>query len=412
MKNPFKIIACDLGPNIFWEDVLLSIKLLFNPKKNGIEIKNLEEKFSQKFGTEAISFNSGRTSLMAILKSLGLQNDDEIAIQAYTCVAVPDAILWSGYKPIFIDIDESNFNLDPRDLEKKITKNTKAVIIQHTFGIPAPIKEIVKIANKYKLFIIEDCAHATGVKHDNEYLGKFSDAAFFSFGRDKMMSSVYGGMVITQNKILAERIKQYQEKLEFPSKKWIIEQLFYNPLIFVIVQTYGFFNFGKIIHLLSKKLKLLSKAVIELEKKGGKPEYFPKKMPASLARLALSQFERLDIFNVKRLNFNKYYQEELRDLPIANPAFNYPLLRFTIKTNERDKIKIFAQKFGIYLDTWYDQPVAPKGTDFNAVGYKINSCKVAEEVAKESLNLPVNPNLSKKDIEKVVAVLNKYYAKS
>lgn len=409
MRNPFKIIACDLGPNVFLEDVLLSIKLLFNPKKDGVEIKNLEKEFSNRFNAKAISFNSGRTSLMAILKSLGIENGDEIAIQAYTCVAVPDAILWSGYKPIFIDIDENNFNLDPKDLEKKITKNTKAVVIQHTFGIPAPIKELIEIAKKHKLFIIEDCAHATGIKYENKYLGKFSDAAFFSFGRDKMISSIYGGMVITQNNILAEKIRKYQNELEFPSKKWIIEQLFYNPLIFIIVQTYGFFNFGKIIHFLCKKLKLLSKAVAEIEKKGGKPKYFPKKMPASLAKLALSQFERLNSFNTKRLDFTKYYQEQLKNLPVKNHLFNYPLLRFTIRTNERDKIKLFAKKFGIYLDTWYDQPVAPKGTDFNAIGYKINSCKVAEKISKESLNLPVNPNLSKNEIKKVVDVLKKYY---
>lgn len=410
MKSPFKIITCDMGPNVFLKDVLLSLSFLFHKKQGSNNMRLLEKRFSQKFDAEAISFNSGRTSLMAILHSLGLVEGNEVLIQAYTCVAVPDALIWSGCKPVYVDIDENNFSLDPKNLERKINKKTKAIIIQHTFGIPAQLEEIIKIAKKHHLYIIEDCAHATGVKYHDKYLGRFGDAAFFSFGRDKMLSSVYGGMVITENQVLAKKLKKYQDTLEYPSNIWVFEQLLYNPLVFIIIQTYKFLSLGKFLHFLVKKLGILSKAVQENEKKGGKPEYFPKKMSEQLALLALSQLERLDLFNSKRLDMCKYYQEELTSLPFKNPPSNYPLLRYIIRAAERDKIRLFVRSFGIYLDSWYDLPIAPKGTDFKAIGYTAGSCPTAEKVAKESLNLPTNPNLSKEGAKKVVEVLRRYYA--
>lgn len=412
MSSPFKIITCDMGPNVFLKDALLSLLLLFHREENSNSVKILEKKFSQKFNSQAIAFNSGRTSLMAILHSLGLKEGDEILIQAYTCVAVPDAIMWSKCKPIFVDIDENNFNLDSKNLERKITKKTKAIIIQHTFGIPAQLEEIIKIAKKHHLYIIEDCAHATGVKYHDKYLGRFGDAAFFSFGRDKMLSSVYGGMVITENQVLAKKLKKYQDNLELPGNVWVFKQLLYNPLVFIITQTFKFLYFGKLLHFLGKKFGALSKAVQETEKTGGRPEYFPQKMPTSLAKLALSQLERLDSFNTWRLDISRYYQEELAGLPFKNPPPGFSLLRYVIKAKDRDKIKIFAKNFGIFLDSWYDLPIAPKGTDFTAIGYIANNCPIAEKVAEESLNLPTNPNLSKEGAKKVVEVLRRYYAQN
>src|SRR5581483_4013141 len=113
--------------------------------------------------------------------------------QAFTCVAVPNSVLWTGAKAIYADIDETG-NLDPKDLEKKITKKTKAVIIQHTFGIAANMDAIQKVLKGKKIILIEDCAHALGASYKGKKLGTFGEFAFFSFGRDKVISSVFGGM--------------------------------------------------------------------------------------------------------------------------------------------------------------------------------------------------------------------------
>ena len=286
---------------------------------------------------------------------------------------------------------------------------TKVLVVQHTFGIPARMEEILRIAKTHKLFVIEDCAHATGLKYKNKLLGTFGDAAFFSFGRDKMISSVFGGMAVTADKILASKIKEYQKSLEFPNTFWIFSQLIYSPLIFLIVQTYQLFYFGKVLHFLTKKLNLLSKAVANIEKKGQKPTYFPKKLPSSLASLALLQLGRLDEFHLSRLEAVNFYSK-LGNLPITYPPRDIPLLRYTVLTKDRDKIKNFMKRYGVYLDTWYDSPIAPKDTDFSAIGYSLGSCPMAEKLAKESLNLPTNPNLSEKEIQYVANVLQKYYA--
>lgn len=407
----FKIIACGLGPNIFFKDVILSIWQLFNFSNQQNERDRLEEEFSRKYRF-ACSFNSGRSALLAILKSLNIDPGLEIILQSFTCVAVPDAILWAGLKPVFVDIDEKNLGINVEDLEKKITQKTKAVIVQHTFGIPANLDQILAIAKKHNLIVIEDCAHALGVRYKSKLLGSFGDFAFFSFGRDKMISAVFGGMATTRNKTFAQNLKKYQQSLEEPSWLWTFYQLIFNPLMFIIVQTYYFLYFGKLIHFLSIKLNLFSKAVAPGEKKGYKPKYFPKKMAPQLAILALFQLKRIESFNNHRLALTKIYQDQLKSMPLEFFNFNVPFLRFIVFTKDRDKIKNFMLRFNIFLDSWYDAPVAPKDTDFSAISYKIGSCPVAEKLSKLALNLPTNPNLSEADAKSVVTRIKEYYAQN
>ena len=175
-----KTVSISLSPNTEKDDVNLAIKERFKKsKKNYIEIfeNNFKKHLSFKY---VFSLNSGRSALMLILKALDIKAHDEIIVQAFTCNAVINPILQKKAKPIYIDVDKT-LNIDPKKIEARITKKTKAIIIQHTFGYPAEIEEIQKIAKKHNLFLIEDCAHALGAKYNNEYCGTFGDVAFFSF---------------------------------------------------------------------------------------------------------------------------------------------------------------------------------------------------------------------------------------
>ena len=116
---------------------------------------------------------------------------DEVLVQAFTCVAVPNSVLWAQATPVYADID-ATLNIDPIDVEKKITNRTKAIIVQHTFGIPADMDALVALAKKHNILLIEDCAHSLGATYKGKKVGTFGDAAFFSFGRDKVVSSVFG----------------------------------------------------------------------------------------------------------------------------------------------------------------------------------------------------------------------------
>lgn len=409
----FKLITPSLGPNNFSEDVFNSLKLLINPFLGRDSVEKLEREFGNKFNSQAISFNSGRSALLVLLKSMDLKSGDEVLVQAYTCVAVPDTVLWADLKPIFVDIDEENLGIDPEDLTNKITNKTKVIIVQHTFGIPSKIDQILAIAKKNNLKVIEDCAHCCGIFFKGKKLGEFADAAIFSFGRDKPISSIFGGMVITKNIDLANKIRNYQSKLKNSTPfLWIVQQLIYNPLAYLIVNTYGFLYLGKLLHLILNKLKILSKAIFEIEKNGKKPAIFPGKLNSKLGFLALSQFQRLDNFNQKRLSFSNLYSKGLTHLPIKLPPQNLSLLRYTILVDNPKDLQEFAKVKNIYLDSWYDNVVAPRDVDLKKVGYKIGSCPKAELICTKSINLPTNPNLSEDEILKVIATVKDFYAQS
>ena len=282
MKSKFfqslKPISISLSPNTEKDDVQLASRLIFRSNfwKKGKEIEELEKEFKSYLGVEyAFSFNSGRSSLMAILEAMEIKEGDEVLLQGFTCNSAVIPILLRRAKPVFVDIDDV-LNMDPEDLERKITSRSKTVMIQHTFGFPASIDRILKIVKKHNLFLIEDCAHSLGARHEGRLCGTFGDAAFFSLGRDKIISSVFGGMVVTNNERIAEKIKKFRENLAYPSKFWIFQQLLHPVLVNqLILPAYKFPNFGKILLISFQKIKVLSKAVHKKEK-GGSIRCVPK----------------------------------------------------------------------------------------------------------------------------------------
>jgi len=411
----FSPIAISLSPNTEKDDLLLALKLLFSPWRwqRGKAIKKLEKEFAQYLGVKyAISFNSGRAAQYLILKSLRIKKDDQVLLQAFTCVVVPNAVLWTGAKPVYVDIEDQTFNLNPIDLEKKITPLTKAVIVQHTFGQPAELERILTIAKKNNLFIIEDCAHSLGAKFKEKFLGTFGKASFFSFGRDKVISSVFGGMAVTNDSQLAKRLKEYQKNLPFPSYFWIFQQLL-HPILFnvFILPLYHFFNLGKAILVLSQKLNLLSFPVEKKEKIGQQPKIHPTRLANALAILVLNQLKKIEKFNQKRQQIAKIYEKNLKELPLKLPVIKESSIcfRYTIKTPLANKLYQWAKKKGFLLGNWYSNVIDPQGVDFDKIEYKKGSCPQAEKVAKEVVNLPTHPRLKKKEINKIIELLREFF---
>ncbi len=419
MSSFSRPIANFLAPNLEKDDTLLAFKVIFQPWiwKEGKFIYEFEKIFNDYFRfVDAISFNSGRAALFAILNSLSIKKNDEILIQAFTCNSLVNPILWQQTKPVFVDIVGVNnngfldLNLDPIDLEKKITKNSKAVIVQHTFGQPADIEKIQEICKKYNLFLIEDCAHSLGVKYKGKLLGTFGDASFFSFGRDKIISSTFGGMAGSINSLLASKIRKFQKDLNYPSYFWIFQQLF-HPIIFsLILPTYNS-GFGKFLLYFFQKIKLLSKGTSSEEKQGRKPNFFPKRFPNALAILAKNQFLKLEKFNRRRQENTKFYFENLPDnfiLPTEREDIQF-LKMFPILVENQKEILSESKKYGIIFDDqWYQSPIMPPGTDLSKMQYRMGSCRKAEKVASKIINLPTNPAVSKNDLDRVLNFIIKY----
>jgi perosamine synthetase len=415
----FKPISISLSPNTEKDDILLALKLVFQPQCWKAKDNNsllIEEKFKEYLGVKyTFSFNSGRSALMAILNSLRLKENDEVLLQAFTCNAAVNPIIWAGLKPIFVDIDDT-LNLDLEDFKRKITPHSRAVMIQHNFGWPAKTEEISKIAKENNLFLIEDCAHSLGAKFRNRFCGTFGEAAFFSFGRDKIVSSIFGGMAVTNNKEIREGLKEFQEKLDYPSNFWIFQQLLHPVLMnWKIIPSYALHPFlGRMILGAFHQLLILSKAVYKKEKKGKIPRQFPKRFPNALAILALNQLRKLERFNAHRREIADFYEKELKEfnLPLARsqeviePTFmRYPVL---VK-KETNEILKEARRRKIYLDDgWRKSVVVPPDTDIRKMKYISGSCPRAEEIAKSILNLPTHINISLEEAKKIVEFIKKY----
>lgn len=405
-------IAISLSPNAQKQDVFVALKAL--PQRaqmqKGSSITKLEDWFSEYFSTTYnVSFYSGRACLYILLKAMGVANGDEVLLQTFTCVAVPNAIVWTGAKPVYVDINKE-LTIDVDDLEKKITKKTKVIVVQHTFGIPSEMEKIMAIAKKHKLFVIEDCAHGVGQEYKGKKLGTIGDAAFFSFGRDKAFSSVFGGMAITNNKKIGEHLKQFQKQADFPPLSWIKQQLLHPVLFSLVLPTYNNLQIGKILLVLFQKIRLLSFPVSQQEKAAERQELRTWRMPNALCALALLQLSRIETFNATRISFGREYMKQLENIRVKI-CCDKPIafLRFPILVENRDDFLAFCKRQGVYLGKWYSEVIDPKGTNLSAVFYEMGSCLQAEKTAQQIINLPTYPTLKEKDISRIVSLLKTYY---
>ncbi len=407
----FRPVSISLSPNTEKDDVWTAFKLLFQPWRwiAGGSVQQLEDEFKSYLGTNyAVSFNSGRSAAMAIFNSLGLEKNDEVLLQAFTCNAAANPIIWTGLKPVYVDCDERTFNIDIEDLKKKITPQTKALMVQHTFGKPAEMDEILKICQQYNFILIEDCAHSLGAVYKGKKAGIFGKAAFFSFSRDKVISSVYGGMAVTDDPDLGKRIKEYQEKAGFPSYFWIKQQLLHPLLMnWLILPIYRFP--GKYFLILFQWLHILSKAVHWKEKRAKRPSYFPKRLPNALAILALRQFKKLERLNEHRKKIAQFYFDQLTENNFKLPSQSEQIfLRFTVRHPKAREIIKKAWQKNLLIGDWYTTPIAPHDTKLEKIQYLLGSCPKSEELSKETFNLPTHINISQKEAKKIIDFLKSW----
>jgi dTDP-4-amino-4,6-dideoxygalactose transaminase len=417
-------ISVSLSPNTQKDDVLLALKMVFKPGEwqEGEAIKELEENFKKYLGVQfSCSFNSGRSSLEAILHSLEIKSGDDVLVQAFTCNAAINPILKVGAKPVFVDID-STLNLSVEDLKKKITPQAKAVMVQHTFGWPADLAEIKDFCRENKLYLIEDCAHSLGAGYSMNKdcglpaearmakVGTVGDAAFFSFGRDKVISSVYGGMAVTNNPDIAKKIVEFHASIDYPPRAWTFQQLLHPVLMnYLVLPFYSCLKIGKVFLNFFIRTGILSKAVTRSEGKGVLPNYFPKRLPNALAVLAQNQFKKLEEFNSHRQKIAKIYTEKLGSgkfvLPFAasgvqnkTPIFmKYPILA----ANPQCLLRKFKEN-NIYLnDGWAGSPIVPPSTCLEIFGYEKGSCPKAEQAAQKIINLPTHINITAEQAENI-----------
>jgi len=413
MKFLKKPIFTGFMPNLFFKDVAIAMSFVlpwnWAKLKSGQYTRQIETRLEKLFDVNSATvFDSGRTSLQMALQVLGVQKNDEVLVQAYTCCVVSNAIQWTKAKPIYVDVNDQ-FNMDPEDLEKKITSRSKVLIVQHTFGIPADLTRLLELARKHNLKVIEDCAHVMGVNYSGYKMGTWGDIGMLSFGTEKPISSGRGGALLTQDTNLSTALQEIQKSLPHTSTGKILQQLLTFKLFFVLKPLYNI-GVGKILLAVAKKMHLLTRIIEQTEKRGQPTPPYPTKFPNSLAKIALHQLDSLETLNDHRTKTSQKYLADIQNPHILIPEGikDLPLLRFPLLVKNPRKLHHMAHKEGILLGDWYSTVIAPKDTDISKMGYTPGSCPKAEKFAAESINLPTSIHITPKDQDRIIALVNAY----
>ena len=408
-------IAISLSPNTDSKDVARAWSVLFSRslRENTDILSEVAHLISKKFDNRFVVLNSsGRQALYDLLRVYDIGLGDEVIIQAFTCIAVPEPILWVGAKPVYADTAKDTYSIDVQDVLRKITPSTKAIIVQHTFGIPGPIEEIVKIAKEKNIIVIEDCAHAFGATLNNKALGTFADASIISFGRDKCLSSVYGGACVVKNREQMEKLRAFHNQRKQPHFIWTVQQLLHPILFSYIIPSYFTFGIGKALLVLFQRARLLSRAVEFQERSGRKPLHIEYQYDPALAQLLVLQLEKIDAMNARRKYIADRYVQELSGskavLPKASQSTQPSWLRFPVLVKNQKQVMFMAREKDMLLGDWYDAVLVPKGSNLIEFRYTPGACPSAEQLAQQVINLPTYPSLTDTQVSEIIALIKTY----
>ncbi len=416
--NSKKLIYTSYSPNTRNEDLRLNIKLFFKPLvwKTGDAQNKIIDYFKKYYpGSKVYLYNYARSALYHFFKNQEISSGDEVIYQGFTCSAAVLPALWSGLKPRYCDIDPTTLCMDTNKLKELVNENTKYIVLQHTLGSSPEVDEIRKICNEKGIILIEDCTHFLPSDNYNE-IGKVGDISIFSFGRDKIISGVDGGVLMINDPDLVPAIENDYLSLDYPDGKWLLQRMFF-PIIWWYVKKYYFLKIGKAIHLASMKLGLLTKATSPEEKLGERPGSIPAKLPNALAELAWNQIKDINSLQENRIKIGNLYDQLLDRVNITEnmnsdhygfmtlTKRNYPALRYSLLIKDRDKVLKSCYDLGVNLGDWYSQPIAPVEIDQESFAYTKGSCPNAEKVCKSIINLPTHINISEDDCRLIVETL-------
>ena len=336
------------------------------------KFENLFAKFcDSKYG---VSTNSGTTALHLATKTLDIRKGDEVLVTTFTNMASIFSILYVGAKPIPIDIDEDTFNIDPKLIEKKINKRTKAIMIVHIFGHPVDYSAISLIAKKYKLLVIEDCAEAHGAEYKGKKVGSLGDAGCFSFYANKIITTGEGGMVVFNNKKLAEKAKNLKELSFGKVDKFQHNDIGFNYRMTNLQAAIGCAQMKKIKKIINKK-RLIS-------------AYYKKYLKdISIINLPVEKYYAKHVYWVYHVTLNVNYKN------IRNKIMN-ELMKKGIETRETftpfDMQKYFIRK--------------------KIVKSKI--CPIADKASLTGFYLPSGVELKEEDVKFISKILIKILKKN
>jgi dTDP-4-amino-4,6-dideoxygalactose transaminase len=348
-------------------------------------------------------FWKGRVALYAILKVLGVGPGDEIILPGFTCVVVPNAVHYLGAQPVYADIEADTYNLSAATVEPLITRRTKVILAQNTFGLSADLDPIIELARHHGLHVIEDCAHGLGGSYKGRPNGTVADAAFFSSQWSKPVSIGLGGMAYTRNEEIAARLAEIMANMPGPSllaqlmlyAQWRIRPLADNPrLYYPLVGAYRF---------LTRKagLSVGSNSGIELNRPE-MPDGYARRMGSLQRRMLHGELARLDAKVRRRQEVAACYDAYLTSRGITTPYRStyaeHGMLRYTVRVPHRNELLEKAHQHHIPVGDWFIAPLYPVEGDLSIWGYRRGQCPVAEQACAEVINLPTDIPLTSRQL--------------
>jgi dTDP-4-amino-4,6-dideoxygalactose transaminase len=334
----------------------------------GPEVKFLEDEVAAKLGSKfAVGCASGTDALILSLLAAGIGQGDEVVTTPFSFIATAGSIAYVGAKPVFVDIDPVTFNINPALLEAAITPRTRAIMPVHLFGLPADMDPILTIARAHKLVIIEDAAQAIGSRYAGRFTGTFGEYGCFSFFPSKNLGGAGdGGMITTNDAAIAERLQML--RVHGSKKKYFHEMIGTNS-----------------------RLHALQAAVLRVK----------------LRHLDAWQRGRQDRAGRYRRLFESAGLSSFITAPPQPPAkFEHVYNQFTVSSNRRDDLKAFLHTAGVPSEIYYPLCIHLQEA-FAYLGHAPGDFPESEKASREVLSLPVYPELSDAQQDRLVqAIVN------
>jgi dTDP-4-amino-4,6-dideoxygalactose transaminase len=351
--------------------------------------------------------------MYAILKALGVGEGDEVILPGYTCVMDVNPIKYLGASPVYVDIEPKTFNLNTALLAEKITRRTKVIVAQHTYGYPCDMDAVMRIARERNITVIEDCCLALGSEYKGRLLGTFGQAAYFSMQWNKPFTTGLGGMAITDDPDLAKRIETLcSDEMCPPSAKEILmlaaQLAVYRAFIYPRTTALAQNVFR---YLTKKGVVVGSSATAEFEPVMA--EDFFKGLSNVQALSGLRQLRKLQSNFVHRRAMAQFYDDLLaekgwrpreHDRAVMNPV----MVRYPVRITEKEEALQRAAGAGIELGSWFESPLHPKETPLAAYDYQIGMCPEAEKACREVVNLPLHPRASEATARRTVDFITRF----
>ena len=323
-------------------------------------IEEFEREFAKYCGVKyGVATANGTVALHLALKALGIGKGDEVIVPALTFVATANAVTYCNAKPVFVDSHPEYWCINPEKIEEKITPRTKAIIPVHLYGHPCDMDQIMKIARNYNLYVIEDAAEAHGAEYKGKKVGSFGDISCFSFYGNKMITTGEGGMCLTNNEELAERMRNLRD------------------------------------HAMSKNRRYWHETV-----------GFNYRMTNLQAAVGVAQLKKLDEFIEKKRQIAKWYAEELKELEEKGLVELHPEMDWAkcvywmYSILIEDKAKVSRNELMKKLENMGIE-TRPFFVPMHLLPM-YNSCEklpIAEDLAERGLNLPSSVTLDKSKVE-------------